>query len=743
MSRIDLSLPSARAVCSTVCPRWISLTATSTPIHERDRKRCASIHSKQSQSPLKAWLYLIISVIWLPLQCPPVVAQETPQRPYLAGQVVDVSGQPLSGGHVFWNPPGARNYERLTSIGQDGKFLSEIDSEQLGYKTHLVVRHADRIGFRIAYDFRFANDSPDEGENVITLSPTTRCEISLTDQQGQPVTNAKVRMTRAWLFDWQPLDKLLSENMHATFLDVLNRTSKTRVYAPQFDDFGLLSQAVTNEEGIAIVEGLPADALVQLLIVGERITAQEIFMRTDGGAAVDVPFSKTNPNSDRQKFYSQEIHLTAAPSIPVRGTVTNLVTQEPLAGADVRFFYLRRGGIIVDTADYRFAVTDEQGRYELLGLPISRTRIYVDPPAGEAPLLAVGRTSNQKAGMQEERLDFLVPTGIQVTGKVLDAKTKVPIEGSVSYYSLRDNPAAKQMAPARLSADATSAVINQDGSYEINALPGPGLLTASLRGTYIRGQGIEQFETKLIDKTGGLRTIPAYPHSVTVENEEYLQPIHPKIGEKHVEINLNVPGPEVTIPLEFYTETKQRFSQVYFTGETTETLPFSLAFTGYRQAERPANVHFFVSQNDQRRLVQARTSDHKLAGWMFVTRDQKQARLELYPSATIVGRIIQKDGSPVVGAWIRNDYWNDASLKKGYLVSQPDSGYTIYTDKKGQFKIIGLPADLPLTGTVNTKGKSYSSTLRGYAFRDLELKRGETTDIGDLVLEELEQIKPQ
>jgi protocatechuate 3,4-dioxygenase beta subunit len=167
-------------------------------------------------------------------------------------------------------------------------------------------------------------------------------------------------------------------------------------------------------------------------------------------------------------------HQVAAVSRPIRGVVRDKDTRKPLAGVTV---FDNGGGMNPpDEVPLRpKAVTDQEGRFELLGLPKSQSYLLVVRPAD-------GLTFQRRVELQDtpglEALTAdieLVSGAVTVSGKVMDKATGQPVAGAwVDYHPLFPNDTAAKM-------DATSyprarATTGADGSYTLRVMPGPGVI---------------------------------------------------------------------------------------------------------------------------------------------------------------------------------------------------------------------------------------------------------------------------
>jgi hypothetical protein len=120
---------------------------------------------------------------------------------------------------------------------------------------------------------------------------------------------------------------------------------------------------------------------------------------------------------------------------------------------------------------------------------------------------------------------------------------------------------------------------------------------------------------------------------------------------------------------------------------------------------------------DEKRTLQLIHEEKKLAGWLEVHGDQKgPARVRLEPWGAVTGRLVKPDGEPMT----------NVTIYAGSRGGQPD--------KEGKFRIDGLAPGQKVGLTVIKS--PYSLQFSGKDLKDLNLRPGETRDLGDI------QVKP-
>src|SRR5262249_24712442 len=156
----------------------------------------------------------------------------------------------------------------------------------------------------------------------------------------------------------------------------------------------------------------------------------------------------------------------AATTTPIVGVVRDQETKKPLPGVTIQGRIASALGLRQADHELR-AVTDNDGRYRLLGLGRTEGREILALPAAGQPYLASAKTAGAAAGVAPVTLDFNLKCGVVVRGSVTDKATGKPLAGiHVEYFAFVDNPSLKD-APGFRGSGLAEIRSDQDGSFTI------------------------------------------------------------------------------------------------------------------------------------------------------------------------------------------------------------------------------------------------------------------------------------
>jgi RNA polymerase sigma factor (sigma-70 family) len=395
----------------------------------------------------------------------------------VAGQVLDVDGKTVPAAPVAilaWAKPRPRHAERLVfpSVLAQGK------TDAKGRYTIAAPRTSKEHFWGLAVVAR----SPGYGLGVRYLDPDVKApeaqvrlvhEMILTgrliDLQGQPVAGAKV---------------------HTSYLSG-KLTPDGRGGPIEFLDppMGLLAwpqPAISDAQGRFTLRGIGSDWSVHVQVTDDRFARQTLVInpkgvdleilreaRLAGGAppVVELKFK------DKDKKTLEEFTWVLSPARFFEGTVTYADTKKPVAKASVVVF-AGKGSFSLVTSDSVRGQTDAEGRFKINSREGKYFELIVTPPAGQPYFLQTKMLQWSPKAEIKKRIDFALPRGVTVSGKVIEKSSGKPVAGaSIEFVPRRvDNPFFKASMLAPAPEFKQVGISGPDGSFTVAALPGPGHL---------------------------------------------------------------------------------------------------------------------------------------------------------------------------------------------------------------------------------------------------------------------------
>jgi hypothetical protein len=299
--------------------------------------------------------------------------------------------------------------------------------------------------------------------------------------------------------------------------------------------------------------------------------------------------------------------------------------------------------------------------------------------------------------------------GVWIEGKITDKVTGKPIKGGVEYFSMYDNPNLRNFpgydGTILMSGPGLHVGANEDGSFRVVGLPGPGLIGVYYqRSPYLRA---DQRDDEFGTKAKSLSTAPY--HISFTSNFNALAKVNPAKGAESVQCNVTV-DPGWTFKATVLDADGKPLIGAQSLNLNMEhswdRQPMKSAdFTGGFNSVYPRDI---VVRHLEKELVGVATPPKQNGGAVAV---------KLQAGAIATGRLVDAAGKPLAGAelelWFRpqgKGRWND------YLPFQ------IKTDGEGRFRIDGLQPGYDFR-LKDGKGE--------VVFGD-GLRSGETKDLGDV-----------
>jgi RNA polymerase sigma factor (sigma-70 family) len=419
----------------------------------------------------------------------------------VSGRVLGEDGKPLAGAEValvgrLRPSPQQPKYENellaLVKTDAEGRFRlarKDLTATPFYHLDVLATARGHGLGWH-----RVVSRGGVQDELELRLEPERVLRGRLIDLQGLPAGGVKGRMV---YLAWKELrgekgdlaqQRMRMQMMRARMaLAAAQGAGVTPFRRPGGFDFGLLKAPeglsfwpptfTTDAQGRYEVHGLSAGQEAHLLIEDDRFALQEL--QLDTGAA-KAP---------------AEASLSLAPAQRIEGRVVYADTGKPAAGAHVNLSAFR-GNIGKDLA----AVADAQGRFSVNLYPGTFFQVRVGPQAGQ-PYLSVQKRVNWPKGATRQTVDFELPRGVEIRGKVIETPAGKPRAGVQAYFAPRQDNEVASRYQIQVGTY-LAAVSAADGSFRLIVPPGPGhlLVDAKDPNFILKTTSVEELQT---GKPGG------------------------------------------------------------------------------------------------------------------------------------------------------------------------------------------------------------------------------------------------
>ena len=661
------------------------------------------------------------------------------ERVEFRGIVLGPRGKPFDGATITLNyPPGGSVFKgsHLTArmiharSGSDGWFRFAIARS-------LFPGNARDEPWRYAPVVASAEGFGPDWTSLDRVGPGTELTLRLVeddipiagrvlDLQGRPIAKATVNLDRIQATTQGTLNPFFDawNRGDTNARDLLNKGLHEPAMA------GLPPEILTEADGRFRLRGIGRDRIVRLRIAGTDIEQAiiDVMTRATVGRKSLVPggpgvgMQDGHVTGQGPPLYGPEFDFLASPGRVINGTVRDRATGKPLEG--VRLNGSGEGDGHWQDVE---AVSDAQGRYRLVGMAVAarcQLRTYREE------YLPALKYAPADEGLAPITVDFDLPRGIIVRGKVTDRATGKPASGLVVYQPLagntfyRDNPGGDWFQHV-LSGEP----IRKDGSYEALVGPGPGAILVQIQDHPRRTSGpTPRYLPARRHPNDGAPGSGSQEDLLTgVDNHAIFLPLYQAFGV----IDPKVDGGGVTCDLQVVPALKRPGKVV---GPDGQPLPGATVAGLLGRFDEPRilpSADFTAEALDPTRFhyLLAIHRARKLAGTCVVSGGATEPIvLELKPWATIVGRLVDADGLPHEGVRGNVGYRPEDGT---FMVNNSGSlhGEGITTDREGRFRFDGLIPGLSASLHFSSHG---SPLMPNDLIERLKLRPGELRDLGDL-----------
>jgi RNA polymerase sigma factor (sigma-70 family) len=617
------------------------------------------------------------------------------------GRILDPDGKPVAGAKLYLAYPTAdeAHVEQRATSGNDGRFRFSVSRSDLARSESASERgHPQVLAGAPGYgpDWVALDGSGPVSGLTLRLVKDVPINGRILDPEGKPVGGAKLRVWFVSVPRGDDLGGYLEEAKKGYGYPFAKHWQGPLPGQPRV--------LTTGADGRFRLTGVGRERVVGFRVEGPAIATTAL-------PPVMTRAAETLTDGKGRHIFGASFDYVAHASRPIRGVVRDKDTGKPLAGVTVGYYHGQGPA----------AVTDKEGRYELLGLAKSPHYSLIAKTADGLYFQRQVRFEDTP-GLAALTADIDLVRGLTVRGRVTDRATGKPIaQARVVYYPLGGNTYVN--AKVRGSWDPRSeAITGADGTYALAVFPGPGVIgvTAPVRDRYMPA-------------VVTLKERKAFFKSVLVDDkdEEYLT--RAAGGQAYGGISQADYNALVLLEPDEKDETlvrgvalerpQERKGRVVGLDGQPLTGVMVLGLAPYRYQVETLKGPDFTVRGINPRAKRALVFYHqeKNLGLFLKQLSGDTSRpltVTLQPCGSASGRVVDPDGQPVAGLrlhvpgralrWLGEDRW-------------------VTTDKEGRFRAVGL-----------VPGQEYwvwdASGSFPRVFAQVVVEPGKNKDMGDITM---------
>jgi RNA polymerase sigma factor (sigma-70 family) len=645
------------------------------------------------------------------------IARKPAEMVEIKGRVVSPDGKPVAGALVkgAYVDRESKPLPQATS-GPDGGFTirlprpSDNGGVPKGYMARFPWLIASAPGYGLGWTEAVLRSNRPAEQEVKLVEDGTPIEGRVIDLEGRPVADAKVKLNRVWFADKGELSGWIAKVRNGSASNLWQGLDQLSL------DEILPIQVRTGPDGRFKLSGIGRERIADLLVSGPGVSTTQV-----------IAFCRDEPEiRDSQKgmmhsmpfnVHSPKFQLALAPSKRVEGIARDKDSGKPIAGLELKAAVFDEHSSI--WAEGVGAKTDSEGRYRIDGLPkASAFRLFVSPGPGLPYTIGSLRAPADSPGLDPVAFDFTMKRGVIVRGKVTDKETGRPVRGWANYYTFHDNPNVGDYPGFGGNGQAQAYINQEDGSFELVALPGRGLI--GVRAEEERHKGVVGAD-KIAGYDAKMKTFATLPYYCHIANYHIITEVNldPKAEPARLELQAD-PGKSVAVEVVGPDGQPLGGTTVKGKSELFQSSAFPEESTSFE-------VHALDPARPRRVIVthQAR----KLIGSALLRGDEHgPVTIRLVPWGTVAGRIVDDEGKPRKAMFISSATGNERRQPETDDVlpgSDWNNGIAVGND--GLFRVEGLVPGLRYSTTARTGFEPF-----GDLFTNLTVAPGEVKDLGDL-----------
>jgi RNA polymerase sigma factor (sigma-70 family) len=676
----------------------------------------------------------------------PSAKPEAKETVVVRGRVLDPDGKPIKEARLYWprvpksEPRTAEDVENIdiaerAKSDAEGRFRFELPRSDIHPEwAKNICLIAAAAGYGVD-----GIELPKEGpvpEVTLRLVKDQPIEGRIISTEGKPLAAVNVRIMGVGKTRQERLDDFLAawKRKDRRGPDQAFGQLSQQMFLPHNNKS---YQTVTDKDGRFRLQGAGVERLVLVRLRAPGLTPAPLLVINRAGfdpaewnkaARDNVPPAERRPDQP-PLLYGPKIEYVAPASRRIEGTVREATSGKAVPG--YRLFMRAPNGFDINS------ISDKEGKYKLLGVPkMKQYMLFALPPADSAWLPTAANAADAEA-LRTIKVDFTVARGVLVSGRILDRATGKGVRAAVRFVPLPGNkffgkPGYDYYKHAQQETKMTE--IREPGRYQLAVMPGPGVLMVQSRdaekangGQQVNPYKQPEFDAKdrehvKIGESNGQRSfltaLENHSEYLSIQNAVKYLDLAADAGSAKCDLFLER-GTTRSIKMED-PEGKPLMgtiiSGVTATGWTTFTI-------------KDASCTIFALDPKKPRRLMFYHAPRKLAGTLTVRGDEKEPPVaRLRPTGAVTGRVVDRAGKPLAGAYILLSTLDDAVREINAQLKQRGA-VEVQTDKEGRFRIEGIVPE--------TKFRLAFVNGRAFVVADppidaKQVKPGETLDLGDV-----------
>jgi RNA polymerase sigma factor (sigma-70 family) len=660
-----------------------------------------------------------------------VVARDEPagKKPMemveIKGRVVAADGKAVAGATVrgVYLLRDAVPWPWATS-GPDGRFTILMPEagrgDRDGFSGVYPWLVAVAPGHGVGWTQRALRADRPEVQEVRLVEEGPPIEGRIIDLEGRPIAGARVEAAQIWFDENGDLSAWIARarngavgNLWQTLTSLsLDPVALPAFYSPMVRLAPIATS--TGPDGRFKLTGVGRDRVAELIISGPGVATTQLYALSRPEAeirTVDRGMMKPEPFI----VHAPKFEVALAPSKRVEGTVRDKDTGRPIAGIEIH------AAVSDDGKSWNAGIdawTDAEGRYRIDGLPKADAyQMFTKAERGLPYPNGSFEVPADSPGLGPVAFDFTLKRGILVRGRVTDKVTGRPIRGYANYHAFADNPHRRDY-PGFSRGYAQFAYFDEDGRYELIALPGRGLIAVRDEGDrYLPDSAMKNIKG-YDEKMGGFRVVPG---NVSRSNAIVAE-INVTPNSEGVTLDLQAdPGKSVPVEVVGPDGSPLGGTKVKGSKEMFQTAMMPQESSGFEvRALQPGKPRRVVVMHEGLKLI----------GSTFLKGDESgPVTIKLQPWGSLTGRIVDDEGKPRKGIFLSIPWQGPKTEHPETRDILPGSDWHngVRVEDDGRFRVEGLVPGL----RYDTTARSNADSL-GDLFQDVTVAPGEVKDLGDI-----------